>query len=134
MKTLLSRYLVTGIFNINWFTHYTVELYCWFLIVVKTGLISNYLIKRVKSHLNSYPLSNTSLRRRGYVHSLILLDNIYEFKQDFTPLLDNYYIKPVITKIKNAQANAPVERMHQVILNMIVAKDLSQKVFEYIDS
>ena len=33
---------------------------------------------------------------------------------------------------KNPQANALMERFHQVILNMIVQKDLDNKVFDYI--
>ena len=31
------------------------------------------------------------------------------------------------------QANAPVERVHQVIRNMIVTKDLSDRILDYID-
>ena len=43
-------------------------------------------------------------------------------------------MKPVLTTIKPPQANAPVERVHQVILNMLVTKDLNNKVFDYIYS
>ena len=35
--------------------------------------------------------------------------------------------------IKNPQGNTPVERVHQVILNILVTKDLDNKVFDYID-
>ena len=35
-------------------------------------------------------------------------------------------------KIKNPQANALVEQVHQVILNMLAIKDLDNKVFDYI--
>ena len=62
-----------------------------------------------------------------------MFDISSEFKQDFTPLLKDFYIKPVLTSVKNPQANAPVERVHQVILNMLVTKDLDNKVFNYID-
>ena len=51
-----------------------------------------------------------------------MFDNESEFKCDFTPLLNYLNIKPVLTKIKNPQDNAPVEQVHQVILNMIFAK------------
>ena len=44
-----------------------------------------------------------------------MFDNGYEFKQDFTSLLKDSDINPVLTKIKNPQANAPLERVHQVI-------------------
>ena len=37
-------------------------------------------------------------------------------------------------KIKNPQANAPVEWLHRVILNIIVTKDIGSKVFENIYS
>ena len=56
----------------------------------------------------------------------------YEFKQDFTPLLKDFDIKPVLTTIKNPQANAPVQQVHQVIFNMIVTNYLDNKVFYYI--
>ena len=62
-----------------------------------------------------------------------MFDNISEFKQDFTHLLKDLDIKPTLTTIKNPQANAPVEQLHQVILNMIFTKDLDNKFFNYID-
>ena len=62
-----------------------------------------------------------------------MLDNIYEFKRYFNPLLKGFYIKPVLTKIKNPQANAPVERAHQVILDMLATKDLDNKIFDHMD-
>ena len=34
--------------------------------------------------------------------------------------------------VKNPQANYPVEILHQVILNMLVTKDIDKKVFAYI--
>ena len=48
-------------------------------------------------------------------------------------MLKEFDIKPVLTSVKNPQANAPVERAHQVILNMLVTKDIDNKVFDYID-
>ena len=62
-----------------------------------------------------------------------VFDNRYEFKIYFTPLLKYFDIKPVLTSINNYQANAPVERVHQVILNILVTKDLYNKVFDHID-
>ena len=41
-------------------------------------------------------------------------------------------IKPVLTTIKNPQANNPVDQVHQVILNMLFTKDIDNKVFDYI--
>ena len=57
----------------------------------------------------------------------------YDFKQDFTPLLNYFDIKPVLTTNKNLQANSPVDRVHQVILDILVAKDITNKFFENID-
>ena len=34
--------------------------------------------------------------------------------------------------IENPRSNAPVECLHQVILNMLVTKDIATKVFDYI--
>ena len=46
-------------------------------------------------------------------------------------MLKDFYIKPVLTTIKNPQAKNPVEWVHQVILNMLVTKYLDNKVFNY---
>ena len=62
-----------------------------------------------------------------------MFDNGYEFKRDFTPLLKNFDIKPILTSVKNPQANAPVGKVHQIILNMLVTKDLDKQIFGYID-
>ena len=62
------------------------------------------------------------------------MDNGYEFKWDFNTFINYFDIKPVLTTIKNLQANAPVEWLKQVILNMIVTKDISNKVLDYIDT
>ena len=51
-----------------------------------------------------------------------------------TPLIKYFDIKPFCTTIKNPQANALVERVHQVIYNILVTKDLDNKVFDYIDA
>ena len=61
-----------------------------------------------------------------------MFDNRYESKKEFNTLLKDFDIKPVLTTTRNPQSNALVERVHQVILNMIVTKDISNKVFDYI--
>ena len=63
----------------------------------------------------------------------VVFDNGSEFKKDFVLLLKDFDIKPVLTSIKNPQSNAPVERMHQVLHNMIVTKDLDSQILDYID-
>ena len=61
------------------------------------------------------------------------VDNGSEFKRDCVPLLKDFDVKPVLTSIKTPQSNAPVERVHQVLHNMIVTKDLEGRTFDYID-
>ena len=63
----------------------------------------------------------------------VVYDNGSEFKKDFQPLLKDFDIKPKCTTVENPQANAPVERVHQVIQNMIRTKDLANRIFDYID-
>ena len=61
-----------------------------------------------------------------------MLDNGSEFKQDFTTFLKDFDSKQVLTLVKNPQPNSLVERVHKLILNMLVAKDPDNKVFNYI--
>ena len=63
----------------------------------------------------------------------VVFDNGSEFKQDLTPLLKDLDIKSELNSVKNPQANAPVEQVHKVILNMIFTKDIDNKFFDYID-
>ena len=62
-----------------------------------------------------------------------MFDNGSDFKIYFIPLIKDYTIKSVLMSVKNPQANNMVERVHQVILNMLLTKDLDNKVFGYID-
>ena len=62
----------------------------------------------------------------------VVFDKSSDFKRDFTPFLKDFDIKPVLTSINNPQSNAPVERLHQVIINMLVTKNIYNKVFDYI--
>ena len=62
----------------------------------------------------------------------VMFVNRSGFKRYFTPLIKYFYIEPVLTKIKKPQANARVECVHQVILNILVTKDLANKLFDYI--
>ena len=85
--------------------------------------INNYYIDK-SSYRVSQSFNNTFLSR--YPHPCKgFFDNRPDFKWYFTPLLKGFNIKPVLTRIKNPQANAPVDRVHQIILNMLVTKDLS---------
>ena len=66
--------------------------------------------------------------------SKLFLENEYDIKQYFTPFLKYFGIKHVLMTIKNTKAHAPVDQVHQVILNFLVTKDLSNKVFGYMDT
>ena len=63
----------------------------------------------------------------------VVFDNRSEFKRYFTPLIKYFDIKHVLTTIKKPQYNAPLDRVHQVILNMFITKNIYNKVFDYID-
>ena len=48
-------------------------------------------------------------------------------------MIKDFDFKPVLTSANKPQASAPVDRVHQVILNILVTKDLDNKVLNYID-
>ena len=47
-------------------------------------------------------------------------------------MLNDFDIKPDLTTVKNPQSNATVERVNQLILNILVTKYLDNKVFNHI--
>ena len=63
----------------------------------------------------------------------VVFDNGSEFKMHFMRLLKDFDIKPRPTTVENPQGNSPVERIHQVIHDMIKTKELDKLVFYYID-
>ena len=68
----------------------------------KTSARISLLFK--KHWLDRYPRPQT-----------VIFDNGSEFKKNFIPLLQDFSIKPKVTTVKNPQANAPVERIHQIV-------------------
>ena len=76
--------------------------------------------------------NQTWLSRYPRPHKVVF-DNGSEFKRDFEPLLVDFDIVPQCTTVENPQANAPVERVHQVIHNMLVTKELDKHLFDYIN-
>ena len=86
-----------------------------------------------KSHSRVGQLFNNTWICRYPRPCKVIFVNGSDFKRYFTPLLNYFDIKPVLTLVKNPESNAPVERVHQVILNMLVTEDLDNKVFNYID-
>jgi transposase InsO family protein len=63
----------------------------------------------------------------------VIFDNGSEFKMHFMALLKDFDIKPKPTTVENPQGNSPVERIHQVVQNMIKTKELDKFIFDYID-
>ena len=63
----------------------------------------------------------------------VRFDNGSEFKKDFIPLLKDFGVKPKPTSIKNPQSNAIVERVHQVVGDMLRTHDLNEYDFDEID-
>ena len=48
-------------------------------------------------------------------------------------MLKYFYLKPVYVKVNNPQDNATVERLHQIMYNIIFTKYIDNKLFDYID-
>ena len=59
-----------------------------------------------------------------------IFDNGPEFSSEFRELLLSYGIKPKPTTIKNPQANAFVERIHQTMADAIRSMDLGARPFD----
>ena len=55
----------------------------------------------------------------------VIFDNGNKFKKDFLPLLHDFAIKPTPTTIKNPQANAILERLNQVLGDMLCRESSS---------
>ena len=70
--------------------------------------------------------NNTWICRYPRPHKFVF-ENGSEIKKDFTPLLKDFDTKPVLTSVNNPQDNDWVEKLHQVILNRLVNKDLNNK-------
>jgi len=54
----------------------------------------------------------------------IIYDNGSEFKLNFETLCDSYRVKRKPTSIKNPQANAILERIHQVLMAMVCTSEI----------
>jgi transposase InsO family protein len=59
-----------------------------------------------------------------------IFDNGSEFSSEFFELLQSYGVAAKPTTIKNPQANAFVERIHQVMGNSIHSMELSKRHFD----
>ena len=55
----------------------------------------------------------------------IIFDNGTKFKKDFQYIFDDYGVAPRPTTIKNPQVNAILERVHQVLSNILCCKNIT---------
>ena len=56
----------------------------------------------------------------------IIFDNGTEFKKDFRHIFKSYGIKTKPTAVKNPQANGILERVHQVLSNMLRTSNIKK--------
>ena len=82
-------------------------------------------IEGIKTYINYINL----LIKNFFTNHMEQLSKIFNILRS----LKGFDIKPILTTIKNTQANGPVERVHQVIFNILVTKNIDNKFFEYID-
>ncbi len=81
----------------------------------------NYFDKT--STMISHLVNKTWFSRYPHCQNIIY-DNGSEFKLHFETLCDSYGIKRKPTSVKNPQANAILERVHQVIMTMLHTSEI----------
>ena len=114
--------------TMGWFKIFKILIYNLYGVTVS----NNYYIDKSSDRVSQF-FNNTWLSRYLHPHEVVF-DNGYEFKKESTYLLKCFDIKPVLITIKKSQANAPVDQVHEVIINIIFTKDLDNRVFDYIYS
>ena len=97
----------------------------WFEIV-EVPIIDQYST-RISQIYNEVWLSRYPRPRK------VILENGSEINRNFITLLKEFFVKPTCTTIKNPQANAILEIIHQVVGIMIKNKDLSNVKFDAVD-
>jgi transposase InsO family protein len=68
---------------------------------------------------------NFSPARTDFALKLLIYDNGSEFKLHFKYLCDSYGIMRKLTMVKNPQANGILERIHQVLGQMLCTAELN---------
>ena len=89
--------------------------------------ITNKTSARISQIFNNTWLSRYLRPRK------VIFDNGNKLKKDFLPLLKDFSIRPTPTTIKNPQANSILERVHQVLGNMLTTKNLQKYDFDDMD-
>ena len=60
----------------------------------------------------------------------VIFNNGSEFEKNFIPLIKYFSVKPTCTTIKNPHANDILERIRQVVGNMLKIKYLTNVTFD----
>ena len=60
----------------------------------------------------------------------LIFDNGSEFKRNYITSLNDFSVKPTCTTIKNPQAKAILERIHQVVGSNLKTNDLVKTTFD----
>ena len=108
------------------FKNQVVQLRCLTMIDVRTRWFEMVRVKRKDAELVALNFDRVWLSRYPRP-ARCLHDNGTEFLgSDFQELLQSYGIKPSVTTIRNPQANAILERVHQVLGNLLRTAELSK--------
>ena len=91
------------------------------------------LPEKEKSSARISQLFNTTWLARYPRPRKVIFDNGTEFKKDFLPPLHDFAIKPTPTSVKNPQANAILEWVHQVLGDMLRTKEPQKYTFDHVD-
>ena len=110
------------------------ELFAKTMIDPATGWFEIQDMKDTNNSADAARIFNNSWLSRYPRPKRLIMDNGKEFKGDFYPLLNAYGIKAKRTTVKNPQANAVLERVHQVIGDMLRTHDLENYEFDHEDS
>ena len=100
------------------------ELFAKTMIDPATGWFEIQHMKDTNNSADAARIFNNSWLSRYPRPKKLIMDNGNEFKKDFCPLLKAYGIKANRTTVKNPQANAVLERVHQVMVDMLRTHDL----------
>lgn len=122
-----------GPYSITTCTGNTLKLSCKTMIDPSIGCLEITEMKDTNNSADTFGIFNNTWLSR-YPHSKkIIYNNGVEFKRDFEPLLKAYGIKAKRITVKNLQANAILEGVHQVIEDMLRNKDLENNNFDLLD-
>ena len=114
-----------GPYSVTTNTGKLLSLSCKTMIDPATGWFEIKEMKDTNNSADASRIFNNEWLSRYPRPKRVVMDNGSEFKRDFKPLLQTYGIKAKHISVKNPQANAILERIHQVVGDMLRLKDLA---------